>query len=256
MQYCKYLLTIGLVAACGFAAKSADAPARPAYQIVLRSRTAEVTPHRSKEAQTGGGSIVVDQVELNTITVTMGGSAVVGSSCHGSAASMDFHLDQELEILALRKDARPPRIGMVARVVGTLLVTEPCCSCSKACGSADQGAATACLAVGDAPLLSVAVQPSSVCCGQELSINNRQGPVECQAVAGSYKLSACFRINATQGKGIWHRQAAVADFDPAPQLDGFWADALKPFRAVPRRDFGYKLILRVVEDVADASATK
>jgi hypothetical protein len=54
----------------------------------------------------------------------------------------------------------------------------------------------------------------------------------------------------TQGKGVFHRQSAVADFDPAPELDAFWADALKPFRAVPRRDFGFKIVVRVVEDAA------
>jgi len=58
-----------------------------------------------------------------------------------------------------------------------------------------------------------------------------------------------------QGKGVFHRQYAVADFDPAPQLDPFWADALRPFRAVPRRDFGFKLVLRVVEDAGPGTGT-
>ena len=53
-----------------------------------------------------------------------------------------------------------------------------------------------------------------------------------------------------QGKGVFHRQFAVADFDPAPELDAFWADALKPFRAVPRADFGFKIVVRVIEDPA------
>jgi RimJ/RimL family protein N-acetyltransferase len=44
-------------------------------------------------------------------------------------------------------------------------------------------------------------------------------------------------------------RAAVADFDPAPQLDAFWADALKPFRAVPRKEFGFTVVVRVVEDL-------
>lgn len=249
-----YSLAVALAAVLGSTTTAADPPAGPAYQIVLRSRTAEVTPNRSKGAQTGGGSIVVEQVDPNTITVTMGGSAVVGSECHGSNACMDFHLEQDLEIVALRNDARPPRMGMVARVVGTLQVTDPGCLGSKSCGAADQGPATACLALGNQPLLSVNVQPSNVCCGQESAINNRQGPVECQGVAGCYRLNASFRLGATQGKGIWHRQMAVADFDPAPQLDAFWSDVLKPFRAVPRRDFGYKLILRVVEDAAAPEA--
>ena len=42
----------------------------------------------------------------------------------------------------------------------------------------------------------------------------------------------------------------MADFDPAPQLDAFRADALKSFRAVKRRDFGFTIALRVVEDAA------
>src|SRR5262249_50741890 len=130
---------------------------------------------------------------------------------------------------------------------GTLQVTDPG-KCGKACGTAEQGQATACLTCGETSLLSVSVKPSAVSCGQELSINHREGPVESVAAVGSYRLNGSFRIGVTQGKGVFNRQAAVADFDPAPQLDAFWADVLKPFRAVPRRDFGFKLILRVVED--------
>jgi hypothetical protein len=104
--------------------------------------------------------------------------------------------------------------------------------------------------------LSVDVKPSSVACGQASSINYRQGPVESTAVAGSYDLTGSFRIGVTQGKGVWNRQAAVADFDPAPQLDSFWSDALKPFRAVPRKEFGFKIIVRVVEDAQAETGTK
>jgi hypothetical protein len=231
------------------AVHAADPPPGPAYQIVLGSRHAEATPNRTKEAQTGGGSIVVEQPEPNTIVVTMGGSAVVGSDCHGSAAGLTFELEQELEIIPLRRGARPPRVGMVGRLVGTLQVSDPGL-CGKPCGSAEQGPATACLAVGGMKLLSVAVKSSAVSCGQESSVNFRDGPVEAVAAAGPYQLSGSFHIGVTQGKGVFHRQAAVADFDPAPQLDPFWADALKPFRAVPRRDFGFKVVVRVVEDAA------
>jgi hypothetical protein len=81
-----------------------------------------------------------------------------------------------------------------------------------------------------------------------LAINHRDGPVECPVPVGCFHLNGSFRIGVVQGKGVWHRQYAVADFDPAPQLDAFWADALKPFRAVPRRDFGFKVVVRVVEE--------
>jgi hypothetical protein len=242
------LLLAGLVGLLGPAAGFyAAAPAGPAYQIVLRSRRAEVTPNRSKDAQTGGGAIVVDQPEPNTIVVTMGGSAVVGSDCHCSAAGLDFHLEQDLDVIPIRQGLRRPRVGMVGRVVGTLQVTAPGLCC-KPCGSADQGPAVASLAMGESSLLSLNVPPAAASCAQELAINHREGPIEAPAVAGPYHLTALFHIGVNQGKGLWNRRAAVADFDPAPQLDAFWADALKPFRAVPRRDFGFQLIVRAVED--------
>jgi hypothetical protein len=231
------------------AVRAADPPPGPAYQIVLRSRHAEAIPNRTKDAQTGGGWVAVEQPEPNTIVVTMGGSAVVGSDCHGSAAGITFELAQDLDIVPIRPGARPPRVGMVGRVVGTLQVTDPGLCC-KPCGGAEQGPAAACLAIGGTSLLSVSVKPSAVSCGQESSVNFRDGPVEAVAAPGPYHLSGSFRIGVTQGKGVFHRQAAVADFDPAPQLDGFWADALKPFRAVPRRDFGFKVVVRVVEDAS------
>jgi hypothetical protein len=248
------LLVAGLVALVGPAAVySADAPAapaEPAYQIVLRSRHAEVTPTRGKDAQTGGGWILVEQPEPNTIVVTMAGSAVAGSDCHDSSAGMTFDLEQDLDIIPTRKGVRPPRVGMVGRVVGTLQVTDPG-KCGKPCGSAEQGPAVASLTSGESCLLSVSVKPSAVSCCQESSINFRDGPVESTAAEGCYRLTGSFRIGASQGKGVFNRQAAVADFDPAPQLDAFWADVLKPFRAVPRKEFGFKVIVRVVEEPAE-----
>jgi hypothetical protein len=242
----RFLMLSGFAALLGPATLSAaEPPPGPAYQIVLRSRHAEVTPRRTKDAQTGGGSIVVEQPEPNTVIVTMGGSAVVGSDFHGSAAEIAFDLQQDLDIFPTRKGVRPPRVGMIGRVVGTLQVTDPG-KCGKACGTAEQGPATACLAAGGQNFLSVGVKPSAVSCGQESSVNLRDGPAESVAAAGPYCLSASFRVGVTQGKGVWHRQVAAADFDPAPQLDASWADVLKPFRAVPRKEFGFQVILRVV----------
>jgi hypothetical protein len=247
-------LLAGLVALLGPAmVYAADPPPGPAYQIVLRSRSAEAIPTRCKDAQTGGGAILVEQPEPNTVIATMGGSAVVGSELCGSAAGIDFNLDQELEIVPLHRGARAPRVGMVGRVVGTMQVSDPskCCKgTGKPCGTAEQGPATASLTMGETSLLALGVKSAGASCGQELAINHREGPVECPAVPGCYHLTGSFHIGVTQGKGVFHRQFAVADFDPAPQLDAFWADALKPFRAIPRRDFGFKVILRVIEDPA------
>jgi hypothetical protein len=199
---------------------------------------------------------VVEQPQPDTIVVTMGGSAVVGSDCHGSAAAIDFNLEQDLDVIPLRSGARPPRLGMVGRVVGTLQVTDPGKCRGKPCGTADQGPATANLVIGETNLLCINVKPSAVTCGQEASINFRHGPVEAVGTVGQYHLIGSFRIGVTQGKGVFNRQAAVADFDPAPQLDAFWADVLKPFRAVPRGEFGFKIVLRVIEDTTPESAPK
>lgn len=227
---------------------AAQAPNGPAYQIVVRSHQGEAVPTRNHESQTGGGSVFVEQPEAHTIVITMGGAAVAGSGCCCSSAGINFTLDQDLDIVALRKGARPPRVGMVGRVIGTLQVTDPGKCSDGSCGSAEQGPATAALLSGGQSLLSLTVKNSSVGVGQGVMVNYREGPVESVAAVGSYHLHGNFRINANQGRGVWHRQNAVADFDPAPQLDAFWADGLRPFRAVPRRDFGFKLIVRVVED--------
>jgi hypothetical protein len=229
---------------------AADPPVGPAYQIVLRSRNAEAIPHHCGEAQTAGGSIIVEQPEPNTIICTMAGAVAAGSDCHTSTAALLFKLEQELDIVALRPTARPPRVGLLGRVIGTLQVSDPGCWCGKTGGTADQGPGTASLCVGGTNLVAISVKPSGVACGEELAVNYKDGPVEAVGVVGGGVLVGSFRIGANQGKCLWHRQAAVADFDPAPQLDAFWADILKPFRAVPRRDFGFKVVLRVIEDSA------
>ncbi len=254
----RFLLLLGLIISVlrtGIAL-AADASVGPAYQIVLRSRHAQAMPAKSPLAQTGGGWIAVAQPEPNTIIITMGGSAVVGSAMHGSVAGVHFELAQDFDIIPLRSNVRPPRVGMIGRVVGTLQLSDPG-KLGHYCGSAQQGPAVASLALGEMNVLSLDVQPSAVECGQDLSINHQSGPVESPTVAstaevGSYRLTATFDLSANQGKGVFHRHYAVADFDPAPQLDAFWADALKPFRAVPRENFGFTLVVRVVEDAAPA----
>src|SRR5262245_48266021 len=94
------LLLAGVAAAlCSAEAVAAELPATPAYKIVLRSRLAEANPYRTGDTQTGGGSIIVEEPEPNTIVVTMGGSAVAGSDCKSSAAGITFNLEQEFDVI-------------------------------------------------------------------------------------------------------------------------------------------------------------
>ena len=244
--YASLLLVAGMAALENAPAAGADG-GDSAYRIVLRSRESQATPAKSKTSQTGGGSIVIDQPAGDTVVIRMGGSAAAGSTFHCSAAAINFALMQELEVVPTRQGVRPPRIGMMGRLIGTLTVTEAE-KWQHAKGSANQGPASAALWSCENSLLSVDVPASGVACGQKLAINNQCGPCEAAAAAGCYRLTANFDVAADQGKGVWHRQYAVADFDPAPQLDPFWADGLKTFRAVPREEFGFTLVVRVVED--------
>ncbi len=242
------LLACGVISALSIAPASKGAESTDsAYRIVLRSREAQATPAKSKASQTGGGSIVVDQPSPNTVVIRMGGSAAAGSTFHCSSAGINFALLQDLEVVAAREGVRPPRMGMMGRLVGTLTVTEAE-KWQHADGSATQGPANAALWCCENSILAIDMLAAGVACGQKLAINNQSGPCEASAVAGCYRLTANFQVAANQGKGVWHRQYAVADFDPAPQLDAFWADGLKTFRAVPRDEFGFTLVVRVVEE--------
>lgn len=247
--YARALWIVGLASALVATEAAVAADADSAYRIVLRSREAQATPQQSKTSQTGGGSIVVEQPTPNTVVIRMSGSAAAGSTFHCSSSGINFALLQDLEVIPMREGLRAPRIGMMGRLVGTLTVTDPE-KWQHADGSASQGPATAALWCCENTILSIDMPASGVACGERLAINNQSGPCEAPAVAGCYRLTANFQVTANQGKGIWHRQYAVADFDRAPQLDAFWADGLKTFRAVPREEFGFTLAVRVVEDVA------
>lgn len=244
----RLLAVVGLATSLA-SAITAEAQDASAYRIVLRSRESQATPQLGKTSQTGGGSIVVEQPSPDTVIIRLGGSAAAGSNCHCSNAAINFAMVQDLEVVAAREGVRPPRLGMMGRLVGTLTVTEAE-KWQHAEGAALQGPATAALWCCENSILALELPASGAACGQKVAINNQAGPCEAQGVAGCYRLTANFQVEANQGKGVWHRQYAVADFDPAPQLDAFWADGLKTFRAVPRNEFGFTVVLRVVEETA------
>jgi hypothetical protein len=124
-------------------------------------------------------------------------------------------------------------------------------------GTADQ--ASACATFGSLalpePIVSMCIKPHAVGGGENLLVNERVGPMEAVVAPGPYHLSQTFAINVVQDKACYLTGAAAADFDPDPRLDGRWNDVLKPFRAVPKKDFGFRVILRVVEDVPPVEAS-
>lgn len=219
----------------------AQAAAEPPYVFVLRSRDAVVTPERTRYAETGGGFIQVTQIAPNVVLFLMRGAVAAGDD-HSGRASLQFRLEQDLEIKATRAKLRPPRLVSAAWLIGSLD------SALKHGGNAEQGAATASVTAPAGPVADIAINPHSASGGENLLVNERVGPLEACVLPGPFHLSQSFGINAFQAH-CCHAGAAAAHFDPDPRLDNRWNEVLKPFRAVPKRDFGFRVILRVVEDV-------
>lgn len=219
-----------------------QATAEPPYAILLRSRAAVVTPERTLHAQTGGGFIQVTQTSPNVVVFLMRGAAAAGVD-HGGRAAMQFKLNQDLEIVPARPNLRPPRLIATAWLIGSLD------SSLKHGGTAEYSPACATLrSVGD-PVIDMCIKPHSVAGGENLLVNERVGPFEAVVAPGPYCLSQTFALNVVQDRACCHPGTAAAQFDPDPRLDTRWNEVLKPFRAVPHQNFGFRVIVRVVEDI-------
>lgn len=221
---------------------------QPPYVILLRSRNSAVTPERTKHAETGGGFVQVTQVLPNVVMASMRGAVAAGDD-HPGRAAMQFTLSQDLEIQATRNRLRPPRLLVTAWAIGSLH------SSLRNGGTAQQSPACAELRSAGTTLVNLCIKPHGVANGENLFVNERAGPVELVVAPGSYCLTQTFSLNAVEER-MYHSGAAAAHFDPDPKLDSGWNDVLKPFRALPRRDFGFRVILRVVEDTPPPSATE
>jgi hypothetical protein len=223
--------------------------ADPPYQIILRSRSGVVTPERSKDAQTGGGYIQVIQVEPNQVLVLMRGAVAAGAGLAGSghkngSAAMQFELDQDFEVVPTRTGLRPPRMIVSAWLIGTLLTSQ-----EEPGGTAEHSPACATIKSADhQPLFNVCIKPHAVTGSQNMLVNDRVGPMEMTIAPGGYHLHQTFAISAFQPKVACHSGSAAADFDPDPRLDSRWNEVLKPFRAAPHRDFGFRIIFQVAEE--------
>lgn len=223
----------------------AAAPSPP-YVILLHSRGAVATPKRSKNSQTGGGFIQVTQIEPNAVLFFMRGAVAARADHKDGSAAMQCELNQDFEIVPAGKSVRPPRINLSAWILGALNTTE-----SE--GTAEQAPGCATVQTAAGPVLKVCVHPHAVSGGQNLLVNERCGPLEAPLVPGAYTLHQTFALSANQPVRACLPGFACADFDPDPRLDPGWNPVLKPFRAVPHRDFGFHVLLRVVEDLPPAA---
>jgi hypothetical protein len=218
----------------------------PPYALLLRSREAVVTPERSRDAQTGGGFIQVTQLQPNVVMALFRGAVAAGTGHHEGSAAMHLTLNQDFEVVATRAGLRPPRLVVAGWVIGALETTikgSGMAEHSPACASVGSGGS------GGEPIINLCIKPHGVGGGENLLVNDRVGPIEAVVLPGCFTLNQTFAIRATENKSHCHTGGAAAVFDPDPKMDSRWNEVLKPFRAVPPKDFGYRVIVRVVEDV-------
>lgn len=215
--------------------------AGPSVSITPGSRHGHGTPHRLGCSHTGGGNIDVAQPSPDTLVLTMGGVAVATSSlCCPGSASMDFDLTQEFEVVFEKRDVKAAKITVEARAIGLLR--------SNANGMAElsHGEVSICSATNE--VLALSLPDHSVAGGDNLSINDHEGPVVASVGAGKYRLCQTVHFLASHPKAILPCKASSAEFAPDPALDPLWISYWEPFHGVAKKDFGFQVTIKVAAD--------
>lgn len=244
------LLSAGFLALAAPALAPGQAPAPPA-SINLGARHGHVTPVRAGFNHTGGGNIDVAQPTPDTVVITMTGVAVAGGHpCKCSAATLNFDLVQDLEISFDSPKLKKAKLTLEARVIGLLR------SHCKGDGSASEGPGCATVSVGPVEIATVCAPAHTVAGGENLSINDREGPKEAPIQPGKYTLHQTFTVAATHGKTLRLAKAASAEFAPDPALDPLWISYWEPFHGAGKKDFGFQVTIKVVADDSNGDKTK
>jgi hypothetical protein len=216
--------------------------APPGPTITLYERHGHVTPQRAGFQHTGGGNIDVAQPAPDTVVITMTAVAVAGAHpCKDSIAAMDFDLAQCLEVGLEKPEGRKLKMTAEARVIGLLR------SHHKG-GVAEESGACATVTAGPVEILTVCAPAHSVSCGENLSLNDHDGPVSAPVVAGKYTLHQTFHVAASHTQNVLPCKAASAEFAPDPALDPLWISAFEPFHGAAKKDFGFQVVLKVIAE--------
>jgi hypothetical protein len=207
-------------------------PPPPPVSITLHERHGHVTPVKGKCTHTGGGLIDVATPAPDTVIITMSGSVVAN-------ADMRFDVDQCFEVSFDDPKLKKAKLTVEGRVIG-LLRGEPK-------GSASFSDACAHVTCGPIGLLSVCVPPHSVCgCGDNLAVNDHDGPKSAPIAPGTYTLNQTFVISAHTDSVLCRRPSA--EFAPDPAIDPLWINYHEPFHGVKKDTFGFQVIVRVAPD--------
>jgi hypothetical protein len=224
------------------------APA-PNVTLTLGPRRGRVTPHRQGCCHTGGGNIDVAQPSPDTVVVTMTGVAVAaGTPCGPGLASMDFHLDQDFEVTFEKPEVKAAKVSLEGRVIGLLR--------SHTRGTAEATHGCAAVRADAVELLSLSVPDHLVARGENLSVNDREGPIWAPIMPGKFRLHQTFHVLASHPRALLPCKAASAEFAPGPALDPLWISYWEPFHGAIKKDFGFQITLKVAEETAPAGEKK
>jgi hypothetical protein len=67
-----------------------------------------------------------------------------------------------------------------------------------------------------------------------------------------YTLAQSFVVSAGHPQSLRPCKAASAEFAPDPALDPLWISYWEPFHGAVKKDFGFQITIKVVEDTSPA----
>jgi hypothetical protein len=214
----------------------------PPVTITLGGRQAHVTPLSEGFTHTGGGNIDVAQPSPDTVVITMTGVAVAGAHpFKGSVASLNFELEQCVEIVFDKPETKQAKLSVEGRVIGLL-------RSHNGGGSATQCPGSVAISNSAGQVLALTVQPHDVAGGQNLSVNCKEDPAAALVSAGRYTVSGKWSVSANHPKSIKPCKAASAEFAPDPALDPLWISYWEPFHGAAKKDFGFQIAIKVTAD--------
>jgi hypothetical protein len=229
---------IGIAMPLALLAAQAPEPPPPKVVFVLKDRQGSAAPERTGTAHTGGGNVTVAQPREDTLILTMTGVVVAGPHPYKtSAALMDFTLNQHLAITFADPKLKKAKLMIEGHLVGLLRG-------DAHGGSAGVGPGAVALSSGNVSVELVALKAHEVSGGDNLAINDHKGPVSVPVLPGEYHLLQTFHIRAAHARSICGK-AASAEFAPDPALDPTWISVTEPFHGANKKDFGFRVVLRV-----------
>lgn len=214
------------------------APPAPKVTFVVKDRHGHATPTRTNMAHTAGGNVDVAQPSDDKLIVTMTGVVTAGPNPGmPTSAEMAFDLNQDIEIVIADPKIKKAKLTVEAQIIGLLRG-------DKNGGSACVNNGSVVVVNGKTTVLPLAIEGHSVSGDDNLAINDRKGPVSVAVLPGDYHILQTFHISATHARSICGKGAA-AEFAPDPALDPTWISVTDPFRGANKKEFGFRVILRV-----------